>query len=378
MKSKKNAWSVFVFFIFVILMSGCLNQEPTVQPDKPDEDQATPKPPLSVDEPNKKEIVPLSVSEGEFGKIIGWLNDETIVYFTNLGQGSTVYSYELFTGKSSVLFKSEHPIISIYLSDSRKNLLIHTAPNNFEGEVTVIDQLGSILATQSIISSEITFAWNPYNENLVLISAFTEDWDFQVYLLDIPKRQLQEVTLPQPFASWITSDEVLYLDWDMDTVSHFAPLVKQKITDKTGKQMVGENLFQLNTFTNIFATIAVSEDEETSIYSFFTNKQEPLATFAIPHLTKFSDWLVPYNDLNQKKLLYYTLRPLTSGEADSYNEGFQLVSYPLGEGNEKVIMDGLENQPISISPNGEYCLYGFQFEHMIDLQDKKIIDIIKE
>ena len=380
MYRRKVAFVLLQLFILISLVTGCTNQEPTSQPKQQKNSNDDVNPPLSKDDPIEKVIVPLSLAEGEFGSIVGWLNNDTIVYFINSGQSSTVFSYELFTGKSTVIYESEHPIISIYLSDSKERLLVHTAPTSFEGKMTIIDQKGTILATESIVSSEITFAWNPFNEDLVLITSFTEDWNFQVSLFDSNKKQLQELSVSQPFANWLSKDELIYLGWDVNTISLFAPLVKQSIFETNGEpqQQNDQNIFQLYSFKNVVATISVSEDKENAIYSFFTDKLEPIETLTIPHLTKFSDWLVPFNDVNHKQMLFYTLRPLISGEADSYKEGFELVAYQLGEGKEQLIMRGLENKPISCSPNGEYCLYGFQFEDIIDLQAKKMIELVQE
>jgi len=377
---RKVVFVLLQIFILISLVTGCTNQQPTIQPKQQKNSNDDLNPPLKKDDPIKKDVVPLSLAEGEFGSIVGWLNNNTIVYFTNSGQSSTVFSYELFTGKSTVIYESEHSIISIYLSDSKERILVHTAPTSFEGKMTIIDQKGTILATESIVSSEITFAWNPFNEDLVLITSFTEDWNFQVSLFDSNKQQLQELSVSQPFANWLSKDELIYLNWDVDTISLFAPLMKQGIFETKGEllQQDDQRIFQLYSFNKLMATISVSEDKEKAIYSFFTNKLEPIETITIPHLTKFSDWLVPFHDVNFKQMLFYTLRPLISGEADSYNKGFDLVAYQLGEGKEHVIMKGLENKPVSCSPNGEYCLFGFQFEDIIDLQAKKMIELVKE
>jgi hypothetical protein len=378
MSRKIVTYIYFIFVFSITLLSGCIDQESSSQPEpqKNDQDQASP--PLDVDDPVQKAIVPLSITEGEFGKISGWLDNETIVYFTNVGQGSSVFTYELLSGKSTAIYESAHPIISIYLSESKERLLIHSAPSSYEGSMTIIDQKGVVLAEETIISSELTFAWNPFNEDLVLISSFTEDWDFQVLLFDLKIGKSQELILPQPIANWLSEDELIYLDWDLNTLAHFAPLVKQKINEHQGEQLKGQNIFQMLSYKNTVATISVSEDQTEAIYSFLTNKLEPIGTFTMPVLTEFADWLVPFYDFYQKERLFYTLKPLTSGEADTYKGGFELVSYVFAEGKEHLIMKGLENKPISLSPNGEYALYGFQFENVIDLQANKMQNLIKE
>jgi hypothetical protein len=39
-------------------------------------------------------------------------------------------------------------------------------------------------------------------------------------------------------------------------------------------------------------------------------------------------------------------------------------------------MEGMENEPLDCAPEGTYCLYGYQLEKLIDLQEKQILDLV--
>ncbi|WP_368773627.1 hypothetical protein [Mesorhizobium sp. M7A.F.Ca.MR.362.00.0.0] len=41
----------------------------------------------------------------------------------------------------------------------------------------------------------------------------------------------------------------------------------------------------------------------------------------------------------------------------------------------KVIKEGLENEPISISPDGKWALYGFYLEKLINLETGEVIPL---
>lgn len=271
------------------------------------------------------------------------------------------------------MFESDSPIVSVNISPSRERLLIHSSSTSEEGIITVIDKKGKSLATKSIISSEITFVWNPFNDDLVLVSSFNEQWDFQVSVLNIKTNELKDSTLTQqPFASWVTKDELIYLNWDNDDPAFFAPVIKQGISEATGEELEFSNIFQLSSFNDVVLMISVDKDnKEKAVYTFLSNRFKKLTTFTIPQLTKFSDWLVPFYDFSQSKNQFLTFRPLSSGEVDTYKDGFQLVQYHLDSKEENVLLEGMENKPISLSPNGNLCLYGFQLENIIDLQSKK-------
>ena len=76
---------------------------------------------------------------------------------------------------------------------------------------------------------------------------------------------------------------------------------------------------------------------------------------------------------------FLTFQPLRSGEADLYDEKFQLVSYPLeGNGEGKIILDQAENEPLSCSPDGKFCLYGFYMENLLNVQTKEIIPLLEQ
>lgn len=370
----------FLFIISILLLSGCLYGEVSDQQKGPNEAENGKKKPLGTDiEKDDKKIIPLTISSGDFGDIVGWLTDDTVVYFTNSGQSSSVFTYNIHDGKNTTLYESDSLIVTVYISHSKEQLLIHSSPTSYEGIITVIDTIGNELATQSIISSEMTVTWNPFNEDLVLVSAFTIDWDFQVLLYNIKTKEIEELSLSQPFANWIEKEELIYLDWDSNTVSLFAPLIKQRIFEAKGKQQDFPNLYQLNTYGDLVVMISVNDEEKDKAqYTFLTKNLEPFQTLTIPHLTEFSDWLVPYQDVNLDSNLFFTLRPLYSGSADTYKDGFDLILYQMDSGVEEVLLSGLENKPISCSPKSEYCLYGFQFENIIDLNSKKIIELVKE
>ena len=171
------------------------------------------------------EIVPIEIGEQEeFYKSAGWLSDSEILYVSNKGESpSLLYSYNLVTGKASLLYRSEQPIITAVPSPEKTKVMIHSAASE-EGLLTVIDLTGNELYSTSIQSYELTFEWNPFDESLLVVSAFTEDWDFSSYLLDLRDNNLKEIKLPEPFVRWISEDVLVYQEWDEDGISLNAPL----------------------------------------------------------------------------------------------------------------------------------------------------------
>jgi hypothetical protein len=372
--------SFCIIIISIALLSGCKDDQSAIGNGVQKHPRDESKEDEQDSNKNNQIITPISHLSGEFGMIAGWLDDEKIVYLTHSNQSSTLYTYNLFTGKSIKLFQSEVPILSVHISPSGKRILIQSSTSPIEGSIKVIDLEGNNLVAKTIRSSELTVEWNPFNEDLVLVTAFDEQWDFTVSILDIHTKELTKSLLTkQPFAHWLTKDEFVYLDWDINSPTLFAPVVTQKTAGTKVEHHDFSNVFQLLSFQDVLLTVSVdNKNQEEAIYSFVSNRYESLRTFSIPHLTKFSDWLVPYYDFSQRKKQFITFRPLTSGEVDTYNKGFQLVRYQLDTNSEEVLLEDMENKPITLSPNGEYCLFGYQFEKIIDLDTKEITMLYEE
>ena len=374
-KFLKAAFQGVILVISVFLINACSLQTSSNQQSPPQKNGSSHAKTLHT--PLKWKL-PISIPEGELFKVGGWLSDNELIYITNNEQTSTLYRYDLFTGKSKRIFKSEYPIGSVEISPSKKNILIQSAPSSNEGKITIIDIQGNEKFSQIIPSHELAFEWNSYQESQVLITKFQEDWTFKVLLIDFENNITKELSLTQPFLKWISKDQLVYLNWDQNQQKLFAPLMIRSLGDAS-EHTIFPQVFQFSTFKNIIMTITVKTQEETKAqYSFYDQKLHLTYAFTIPQLTKFSDWLVPFYDFNESKQQFITLRPLKSTEADTYKEGFQLVAYQLKNRKNSVLLEGLDNEPIALSPSGDACLYGNRFEKIIDLRTKKITNIVKE
>lgn len=373
-KSKYPIFLILRLIFFILILSACTENEQVKQ--KVPANNEKPKSPVTA--LGKEWKLPMSIPEGEFYKFIGWLSGNQVLYVINLEQTSSVYQYNLLTGKSEFIYKSNYPIVNAQISPSKKSILIHASPSSYEGSVTIIDTKGTEQFKKSFASYELLFEWNPFNESKILVSKFAEDWSFQVLLLNLQNSTTTELELSQPFLKWKEKSEVAFINWDENNPTLFAPLMVKNLGNETEKKLAS-SVVDFSVFRDLLMTVSVNEqDQSIASYSFFDKKMKNLFTFTIPQLTKYSDWLVPFFDYNEQKGQFITLSPLTSGEADSYIDGFQLLSYNPKKGSSNLIMEGLENEPINISPNGDALLYGNQLEKIIDLESKKVYELIKE
>jgi hypothetical protein len=326
----------------------------------------------------REKVMPITEVEGSFSEVAGWLTDDIVLYITNLSTGSNLYIYHLSTGESELFYQSANPIVSTEISPSRDKIFIHAAPTSYQAEVIIIDVNGETLSQTKIDSFELAYEWNHGNEDEVLVSAFNEDWSFSTYILNIQEDSLKEVRLPEPFVVWPKEKELLYLDWDENAPNLNAPLIKRNL-DNDKEDTIMNSVHHVDSSKEYVLAVSTSEqDSKQSIYSIFNRKFVKSTEFEVHHLTAFSSWLVPFYDFidREKKLIY--LHPIRSGEADLYDEGFVLTEYSFENNKGKQLFNDLENEPISCSPSGTLCLYGYQFEKIIDLKEKEIISLVTQ
>ncbi|MBP2240875.1 hypothetical protein J2Z40_001434 [Cytobacillus eiseniae] len=322
-------------------------------------------------------ILPIQIEEGQFNSVSGWLNNDKIIYTTNVGLGSNIYTYNIFNGENQLIFESDAPVSSITVSPSGNQLLIHSVPTTYGGIITIIDDNGNEIMSERIEAFDFVIEWNPYDENILLLSLFSEDWDFSTQRLNLADKSMVSIELEEPFIQWKSADEVIYLDWDQQQPSLLAPLMKKPLT-KGGEQVVFDEIYYMKAIKNYIMTITIPSDKiNESVYTFLSNDFNEVASFTFPHLTRYSDWLIPYFDFTENHQIF-TLAPLYYSEFDTYGEGFQLLSLNIDKGEETVILDDLGNEPISCSPNGANCLYGFYLEKLININTKEMTEIVKE
>ncbi|MBY0096382.1 hypothetical protein [Mesobacillus maritimus] len=372
----KLIFIVSLLFIITGMVMGCSNNQFS-QPNVGSSHN-----PIKKEEPGVsffgEELMPITEVEGSFSEVAGWLTDDTILYITNLHKGSNLYTYHLSSGVSSLFYQSDVPVVSADISPLRDKVFIHAAPTSYQAEVIVVDINGETLSQAKIDSFELAYEWNFENEEEVLLSAFNEDWSFNTYVLNIPKSSLTEVPLPEPFIVWPKAKEMLYLKWDENGLNLNAPLIKRNLENKKEATLMN-SVHHIDSSKEYILAISTSEqDSKESIYSIMNTDFEKISEFEVYHLTAFSSWLVPFYDFidREEKIIY--LHPVRSGEADLYDEGFVLTEYSFETKKGKQLLNDLENEPISCSPNGTLCLYGYQFEKLIDLKEKEIINLVEQ
>ncbi|WP_078379716.1 YqgU-like beta propeller domain-containing protein [Sutcliffiella halmapala] len=323
-------------------------------------------------------ILQLNVPFEQFSSIVEWLNDETVLYTVDTATQSEVHTFNIRTGETSLFFVSDYPVLSVEANAAHKLFVIQTAPSFSEGNISVVDSDGELVTNWSFpASQDLVYSWNPYTDKQIAVSSFLEDWSYEGFLLDVVTKEKVEQEFANPFIQWIEEKKVGYIKWNQDEPSLSAPLYTFDLVTGNAQQLI-ENVIMFSAFSDYIMTVTNnSVVESMADYTFMkVNDVEVKKQFTAPLLSMYSNYLTPFYEYVDTSSLFYTFFPEESGSIESYTKAFQLVTFDVRSGELEVQMEGLENKPLKFSPNGVYCLYGHQFEQLIVIPNKKVVDLI--
>jgi hypothetical protein len=371
----RHSYLLISFFICSsFLLTACVKDSPSNGPDDSTrQENQTPSPSI------ERTIQPLTLATGQFEKVIDWINDEQIIFIINDSGMSKVLLYDIYDGKQKLLYETEHPIVDVQVSPTKNQFLVHTAPFTYAGELTVVNLEGDIYTSTFIESFELSFHWNPHNEHQLLITAFYEDWTYDTYIWNWYEERLETVYLSNPFSKWYNDgDSFLYIDWHTDQPFIDGPLKAYSFKNETETTLL-QHVYHVDVVSPYVMTISnVQENEGLAQYDFYEETSfSKIAGWKVPHLSQYTDWLVPFYDYVPKTNRFYTFVPYRSTDSDSYNEGFELVQFSLTSEEKTKIIEYPTNEPIQCAPSGNNCLIGYQLDKIIDLEKKEIKQLIQ-
>ncbi|MGV3464845.1 MAG: hypothetical protein ACO1OT_06070 [Heyndrickxia sp.] len=367
-EEKSFYWKILQFPIFLILvftLSACQHQEIKTTP---------------VHKPSTisifNEVKPLLMDEDSFQKVVGWLDNNSVLYIADENNYTKLFRYNIVNGNKNVVFTSSTPIHNAVISPDKKRLLIHSASSTYLAEIRVIDLNGKVLLSRKVPSYDLNFNWNPENPDYILTTVFFEDWSYQVHILNIKDQTFQKYEIADPFVKWLKGDRILIQDWKDNEMHFFAPLRSYSLSNTKTATTLLTGVYQFDTFSPYLMTITIPEKhQDLAAYHFYNQDLKELFSFKVPHLSQYDNWLVPNYDFIRNQFL--TFVPRESGSIEEYNGKYQLIKYDIQKNDKKIIAEELKNQPLSISPDGKMSLYGNQLTQLIDLSNGKIKPIVE-
>ncbi len=353
--ARSRLLSLLFFYVFFMILVGCQSESSV--------EQIVPK--AESNKATQFEQTPLSLADNEFGfeRSHGWLDEETILYSASKGQASQLFSYHVPTGRKVLLYTLEGAMSEVSISPEKEYILTSSA-NGDNMEFRILSSAGKQVFSFAVQAMEISFSWNEFQEGLLLVESFDEDWLFTSYIVNIPEEQIQKLRLPQPFAQWASESQLLYMDWDQETPGSPASLKLYDMEQETAVRIL-DQVISFYAHQDVLMTVTDAQDEDDKIKYVFSDWQgKRLNEWKVPVIGSAADWnSYPFSLIPNTQSLV-TFIPDAGPETDEYTDSYNLVEYNWVTGDMTTLKENVDAAPIVCSPDGRNCLYGYSLENI--------------
>lgn len=326
---------------------------------------------ISIDNLNLKEE-----DASEIEAIYGWLSSDTILYSKRLKNEDLpqLMTWNLKSNEHRIFYNPTAPISAVSISPSKSYVLVSTTLEE-KVQNNILNANGDPVYSVSMPAFDITYEWNVYKEGVLFLSNFYEDWTYNSYIVNAEKQTTKMIDHPEPFAQWDSAQGMMFLDRKKGESTLSAPLVRKKLNEEKMDSIMLD-VVHFKKMKKTLMTIQMNTEKlNRATYSFFNEKYKPITTFTVPFLNSNSDWKIPAYDFNEQRGEFFTFVPEKSINAGQYSGNYTLIKFNWITNKKVEILDHIKSEPLSCSPNGNLCLYGYRFDKVIDVKNHKIVRI---
>ncbi|WP_276734449.1 hypothetical protein [Bacillus sp. (in: firmicutes)] len=309
----------------------------------------------------EKDIIPLSSEKADGAE--GWLNDSTILYTASDPTKTELYAYRIFTGKAKKLYQTDGQIVDVQINP-RKQMILLQITHSHKTAVVLLNAKGELLYQKDYETYELEAAWNQYDPYQIMVTVFSENWDFHTYQVDAKKDESFLSPVQVPFIHWTSKNTFDYVKEGRDDKS--GPLYMFDTASKA-EQKLEDDVFYFDSFHQMSFTVKAATGEKGT-YQFKTPQTKSPATAEWPLQTKYTSLAPMEYDYDEAEGLFYTFKEI--------GDAYKLATVNVATGKAKDLFSLPRMEPIQISPNGKYALYGFHFEQIILLKSHETKQLI--
>ncbi len=316
------------------------------------------------------------IKEDHLLMVKGWLSNEEILYVSNVNGNDKVIAYNLYTGEQTILFQTSNTIVQVYANNAYTYFAIESKDLQNNSNVTIINKNGETLFEDILAVDLVEFAWNPYEENELLITKYYPSFTTEVTLLDVQTREQKELHVI-PYVQWFSSNEIGYFNWNEEGASLEAPIELYNLQTESKEQLITGALL----FTSIENYFMYIQNNDTALtFHFVTpDDHQEVGQLTIPQLSSNAGYVwTPFFDWVQHTNTFFTFKPIKAESILEYKDGYELIAYDVEAGNITTIAHVDYLSPIECSPNGEKCLIGDRLDKMIKVRNGDIVSIVDE
>lgn len=304
----------------------------------------------------------LSIKSSHFQSIVGWLGEYEIAYIEKESDSYKLKGFDLRSGVSKTIYTEDSLLIDVLIHPSKKFIILHTGNDPTSAEIKFITTDGLLQNELTIESTELSIQWNDMNPSLLLLTAFREDWTFDLFLFDTTESDLVLLPIKNPFPKWLGQNKIIYS-------SEASPLTGSKsivsfdpITGDQQQSDVGNLLFFDTYNDHLLMSELIGEELH---YTILSSNNTVESEWTIPFPEDNAEWFEPKIDwISNTELIFHT----TQSKATSGTSGSDRILIHITDSGETVDSILIDSKSSSCSPTGKWCLTGEQSETLFNFK----------
>ncbi len=320
-------------------------------------------------------VKPFQTSKQKFVRIIGWLNNESVLVQAQQGNSTNFINYNIYTGKEGRILSVNSLISDVQLSPDGTRFLIYAIQKNNKVNLSVHStSTGDTIMTKEMEPLSANFYWNQDSVNKIMMVLFDQNFAYTVNVIDTETSEISKVTTTSQFVSWYSDN--LYVVNRKEPDSELGNLYLEDTREQEPESLIVANILQFAVSHNMLLTTERADDSSKVTYDFRTIGFQTIYKYDMPREYDELGTFIPYFDKNFTSKTFLTFEPYESKKVSPQGNDYRLVLVNPEKKAHRVIMELMDNKPIVSSPDGKKILYGYQFEQLISINDGKILNLV--
>lgn len=314
----------------------------------------------------KEEVIKiLEADPAKFHFVANWLSDSEIVFVEKENGFYYVNSFDLETGKTTILYEESTIIVDVLIHPSKNYILLHTTNNPTSATIKILSLDGTLLDEISIESSELAIEWNDLDPSLVLLTAFHQDWTFDVFLYNGKEEDFGLLDTEDPFPQWLGTDQIVVGHVTGHPLDGGDLLMYNLKTRKWGPSEMTE-IVHFETFGKSILIVRIT-DQGNALYTIVGSDGVERFDWTMPTISNYSEWVFPEIAWVSEESVFLS-SPEKGGQLDEIGP-YQLIR--VSAGKQDVFDIDIIPSLLRCSPSGQKCLTGYAAETIINAKTKE-------
>ncbi|WP_203246914.1 YqgU-like beta propeller domain-containing protein [Sporosarcina beigongshangi] len=332
----------------VLLLTGCVAK---VIDDGVEENPVDNELTEQIDEVENAQQKVLTADPAKFHFVADWLTDTEIVYVEKNEGFYNVNSFDLTTGKVTTLYEEQSIIVDVLIHPSKKFLLLHTSDNSTSATIKILSTDGILQNEVEVSSTELEIEWNDLDSTLLILTAFYEDWTFDLFLFEGAESELSLLPIDDPFPKWFGKEQIIIGNiedhaLDGSELSLFNPKTKEW-TD-----LATQGIIYFDTYEQSLLTVTMSASGDAQ-YKLSDLDGAVQSEWTLPAVSNYSEWVVPEVNWSSNETVFLRA-PEIGGQLDELSSPFRLIR--VKDGQQQVVSEDVATGFLRCSASGATCI----------------------